>query len=169
MQEELESLSDVIQHTIAVDSWDKVGGPASIGAFPARGLLVISQVDAGHAKIQKVLEVLARGRASGNASPKPNSLDPAEIVVKSYALSRRFGTKETQVQLVEVLEKLLNGTDNDVNLGDPNFGVTLLGQQLIVSHRRDVHQPLRRILEKLGALSINADSRVGTTMRGGMF
>lgn len=57
---DFDSLIDLITNTIAVDSWDEVGGPGHIEPFRANLSLVISQTQEVHEQIQDLLDQLRR-------------------------------------------------------------------------------------------------------------
>ncbi|MGB9688696.1 hypothetical protein, partial [Thermogutta sp.] len=57
---DFESLIDLIETTVAPDTWDTVGGPGSISPFPTNLSLVISQTQEVHEQISDLLEQLRR-------------------------------------------------------------------------------------------------------------
>ena len=59
-QADFDSLIDLITTTIAPQSWDDVGGPGSIKAFPTNLSLVVSQTQDVHEQIADLLEQLRR-------------------------------------------------------------------------------------------------------------
>lgn len=61
-KKDFDTLIDTITSTIVPDSWDDVGGDASIQSFPSenRGLLVISQTYSIHMRIENFLDVTRR-------------------------------------------------------------------------------------------------------------
>jgi general secretion pathway protein D len=57
---DFQSLIDLIETTVAPDTWDTVGGPGSISPFPTNLSLVISQTQEVHEQISDLLEQLRR-------------------------------------------------------------------------------------------------------------
>ncbi|MGQ9504447.1 MAG: hypothetical protein ACUVQR_06025 [Thermogutta sp.] len=57
---DFDSLIDLIETTVAPNSWDSVGGPGSISPFPTNLSLVISQTQEIHEQISDLLEQLRR-------------------------------------------------------------------------------------------------------------
>ena len=55
-----DTLIDTLTTTIEPDSWDEVGGPATIAEYPGAGALVISQTTEVHEQVEKVLAALRR-------------------------------------------------------------------------------------------------------------
>lgn len=55
-----EPLIELITRTIAVDTWDEVGGPGSVEALDNAGALVISQPRDIHREVEKLLATLRR-------------------------------------------------------------------------------------------------------------
>ena len=60
MQADFQSLIDLIQSTIAADSWDTTGGPGAIRPFATNLSLVVSQTQEVHEEIADLLEQLRR-------------------------------------------------------------------------------------------------------------
>jgi hypothetical protein len=65
LQTPAERLVDVICTTIAPNTWDEVGGPATISEF--NGLLVVSQTSAVQSQVAELLEQLSEKLASRSA------------------------------------------------------------------------------------------------------
>lgn len=57
---DFDSLIDLIETTVAPNSWDTVGGPGSISPFPTNLSLVISQTQEVHEQVSDLLEQLRR-------------------------------------------------------------------------------------------------------------
>jgi hypothetical protein len=78
----LQPLVRVISRTIAPDTWDEVGGPGSIEAVDAWGMIVVSQTEDVHEQIEALVETLSRGLSAqglpslldGSKEPPPVSL-----------------------------------------------------------------------------------------------
>jgi hypothetical protein len=78
-----DELIDLITATARPDTWDEVGGPGSIAAFPGEDLLVVSQTDDVH---QEVVGILTRVRGSlGQSAAKT---PPAAEVTEKRAPTR---------------------------------------------------------------------------------
>lgn len=70
--DDYDTLMETVTSTIHPDTWDDVGGAATIEPFPPSRSLVISQTRAAHLQIESLLETLrqvAGGRASSPAAP----------------------------------------------------------------------------------------------------
>ena len=66
---------------------------------------------------------------------------------------------------MESLQSLLRGSDNELYGPDGRFFIRAVGNNLIISHRRDVHENIASVLNKLNAL----ERSPGSGMQGGMF
>ena len=161
---DLGELIQSIQSTISPASWDDVGGPGAMMALPSRGVLVVSQTDAVHGALQRHLEVLRRGRAHVASQGRLPRYVSNTTTVRAYTLSATYHTDDAQKQLVDLLVRLLAGSDNALHSGNPDFYARIVANNLIVSHRADAHPQLASILHKLGAVQ-SAPSELG----GGMF
>ena len=149
--EEFDDLISNITLTISPSSWDQVGGPGSIVAYPSRSVLIVSNTDEVHEKMQRFLRMLTRGRQGENSSPKATRR-PDDVGIKSYRLARRYRNLEASEAIVRQLEAFLEGSDNAINSSESRFFIRVVGDNLIVSHRRDAHTALRSVLKKLGVL-----------------
>ena len=161
---ELNELIDSITTTIAPNTWDDVGGPGAIVEFPTRGLVIVSQTEEVHSQLQEFLKVLQRGRASGNSATRKAAFDPSATSVKVYELTRAYRVKESQKQLIDMLVRMLAGSDNALHAGNSDFFVRVVANNLVLSHRTDAHGCLAKILKKLGAINENQ-----AKLAGGMF
>jgi hypothetical protein len=80
-----DSLIEIITTTIKPDSWDDVGGPGAIDALGNAGSLVVSQTQAIHRQIERLLSSLRRAKAMQGISSLPvpavvsRQLEPIEI------------------------------------------------------------------------------------------
>ncbi len=74
---DFDPLIDLIVATVAPDSWDEVGGPASIVGYPTRRMrvIVISQTYSAHKEVEQLIGQLTR---LGGAHPLP------EIPARAY-------------------------------------------------------------------------------------
>jgi general secretion pathway protein D len=61
-------LVGIITSTVAPQSWDEVGGPASINDF--NGLFIVSQTDSIHAEVEHLLGMLQRAAGLGDSDVK---------------------------------------------------------------------------------------------------
>jgi hypothetical protein len=164
---ELTELEMLIQGTIAVNSWDAVGGPGCIKVFAQRGLLIVSNTDVVHEKIQRNLNMLHRGKSKGNREFANIKLEgPADVTVMAYRLGKSFQDADTSDQLVNAITKMLSDSDNEVNGANKAFYVRAVGESLLISHRRDAQAPLFRILLKMNALDQPIADGFGTPSSG---
>ncbi len=73
----LSSLSDMIESTVMPDTWDHVGGAGCISPIEPWGLLVISQTEAVHERVNNLLQTARRARHAAPAvAGVPQPLTP---------------------------------------------------------------------------------------------
>jgi general secretion pathway protein D len=58
VEQDFDTLIDLITSTVQPDSWTDNGGSGSISGFPRGGLLVVSQTDDFHEELQQLLDML---------------------------------------------------------------------------------------------------------------
>ncbi len=162
--DDLTALANNIQATISPDSWDEVGGPGAIEIYADRSLLVVSNTDPVLDRVAQYLPMLVAGKQGGNAAPSSNE-SPAEVLVKSYRLAHDYRSATLRGEVMESLQSLLRGSDNELYGPDGRFFIRAVGNNLIISHRRDVHENIASVLNKLNAL----ERSPGSGMQGGMF
>lgn len=162
-RQDLDELIHSLQATIHPNSWDDVGGPAVMVPFPARGVVIVSQTDEAHNALQRHVDDLRTG-LSHLDSRDPAADDPATVSVRVYSLSQAFATKDAREQLIDTLVRILSGSENALHDTNRDFYARVVGNKLVISHRRDAHGPLSSILSKLGAVS-----REPSKLGGGMF
>lgn len=73
---DFDSLIQLITSSIAPDSWDEVGGPGSIEPYGAgqSGLLVISQTEVVHQRIESLIANMERAMFGGARPPQPRGV-----------------------------------------------------------------------------------------------
>ncbi len=88
---DVDTLWDLITTNVSPETWDEVGGPASMSAFLCnrRTLLVITQTDAVHRKIEQVLVSMHRmARVSLPTAPKQLDLTHAKPISVTPRVNR---------------------------------------------------------------------------------
>jgi type II secretory pathway component GspD/PulD (secretin) len=80
------SLMRLIRHSIAVNSWDEVGGPGSLMASPSKNALVCVQTWGNHRKIERLLNDL---RQALRQQPIQQATTPAanDLILRFYRVS----------------------------------------------------------------------------------
>ncbi|MEW4562189.1 hypothetical protein AB1K70_06665 [Bremerella sp. JC770] len=71
---ELDRLINTITNTVEAESWEELGGPGSIAAFPYADCLVVSQVAEVHRKVAELLQQVR------TAPPKVSRTEPSAVV-----------------------------------------------------------------------------------------
>jgi hypothetical protein len=79
-----ERLIQVIRSTVAPDTWEEVGGRASIWAHESSCSLLVRQTADAHTEIQDLLQQIRRVKRLPRTD---GSLSPVELVVKVYAVA----------------------------------------------------------------------------------
>ena len=123
-------LLHAIQTTVAPESWDVAGGPASIQAVESGGesLLVVSQTCAAHDAIAALLRTL-HARACAEFG------DPADPWAKRTPVIRihRCTEEAARVDVVRKLKELCNASLRDA--ADPDATITAIGASIAVQSR----------------------------------
>jgi len=176
-RKELQRLAEVLMNNIETHSWMMVGGPGAIRVFPKRGLLIVSNTEEVHRQVHEHLTVLLRTRAAGNAAPMKKHA-ASDIVVKVYPMLDSVPDNDARHDVIRFFENMLENTDNAVNSGNEDFSITLVGKNLVVSHRRDAQRLIHTVLQKLSVIEVSAvagetghacGGMMGGGMGGGMF
>lgn len=120
---DVESHIDLIQSTVAPDTWDAVGGPGSIRPVEVDGaaLLVVSQTCEVHDEVERLLRRLHAALLADFADRKP--------VLRVHPMS----DATARVQLADTLAGLCNDSLGDA--GDPDAEVKIVGETLLVQSR----------------------------------
>jgi len=119
---DLEEVRDLIESTIAPETWDSVGGFATVRPLPA-GLgsgLVVSQTEENHERIAALLGGI--DRAIWN---RPGE-GPAARIVRTYAVADPRGREELAAGLVKLCNDALPEGK------DPEATVQVIGESLVV-------------------------------------
>lgn len=135
-----EELRDLIESTIAPETWDTVGGTATVRPLPAGcgSGLVVSQTEENHERISSLLGGIDR------AIWKQGSAGEASRVVRTYPVSEATAREELAGSLVELCnEALTEGAD-------PKATVRIVGKSLVVqSTSRAFHVMAAAIIESI--------------------
>jgi hypothetical protein len=109
-QYDYDSLVELIEGTIAPQSWDEVGGPGSTCAF--QGTLVISQTEHVHARIAQVLAALraSRDKQVAGTGPEPIWAERAA----EHAARRLIADKSKAAQDFQFVEVPLEKVTQDI-------------------------------------------------------
>lgn len=145
-------LIKTVQAHCSPNTWDPVGGAGVSAYLPQRAALVVSTTREVHQQVDSLLQLLLRGRQGTNAAP-PTMKRPDAVVTRLYELKEGFHGKEARLGLVNFFEHALRDSDNSVN-SDTGFTVEMVGTRLMITHRRDAHEPLVQILDKLNAIGV---------------
>jgi hypothetical protein len=94
-KQDFDSLTDVVTCTILPDSWDKVGGPATIEPCYGTSALVVDQVPRAHEELERLLTGLRQLRTAlppaQQAEKKPAASDePVNIAFDEEYVSRTY-------------------------------------------------------------------------------
>ena len=159
LKDEYDELIELIISSVNNDSWDSLGGFATISAFPNRGCLVISQIDDGHRKIQSFLKTLYRARRSPNVEPKQPPPNPEEVVMRIYRLLPFDVRTDEQGNQMAVgsdmsldgsaAESLIRSYVEPDSWQNSDVSLRLVAGRIIVVHKRRVHSEIVRLLRKL--------------------
>jgi|CXWL01.1.fsa_nt_gi hypothetical protein len=145
---DFESLKNVIQSTIAPDTWDEVGGPSSIGHLVPVPTIVIAQTQDAHEQISELLTKLrATKQLEAAQSPAKADIDPAALTVRSYPLYAAYYAPDEIVKLV--MRASEPGTWDD----QAGTFVQGLGMSIIVNHNVSGHRQVQKLLLQLGVWS----------------
>jgi len=82
---DFDQLIDVITSTVQPTTWDTVGGPGSIAGFESAGItvLVVSQTQQAHEKVEDLLAALRKIRRAGDAAPPVRKREPVPPAASS--------------------------------------------------------------------------------------
>ena len=145
-----ESLMDVLSSTTRPETWDMLGGVGSLEFFAQRNVLVVANSKKVIQDVEAQLNMLKKVAGHPQAPARPAA---DEVLQRAYTLRKSFQNAAEADKLVEHLHDLLLESDNELD-GD-RFWAKVVGKNLLVSHRRDVHPPLSRLLAKLDVIDLH--------------
>lgn len=148
----LERIKQLLESQVSGEFWDVYGGPGTIGTYPERCALVVSATQPIHAKLGKLLRALpSPPQQRATASLEDHQAHATEYAVVAYPLTETF-LGESSTELISLLETLLSGSDNALEVDEKHRFIRKIGNYLIFSHRRELHAPFQSILKKLAAI-----------------
>ena len=166
---DFDSLINVITTSVQPESWDEVGGPASIEAlaYMRKNVLVVSHRWEAHEQIAQLLDKLRDVQANqvdeaGGKTQKAVANSKLDIYVQVYPI---IGPKaENEEELAELVELALGSDTWD----EPKTSLDGIAKTLVVRHRADVHNRVQQLLRNLGAIP-DANGLSGVGQSGGGF
>jgi hypothetical protein len=145
---DFDSLTNVIQSTIAPDSWDEVGGPSSIEVLLPVPTIVILQMQHVHEQISELLVQLRAARNLEAArSVGKEVVDPAALIVRTYQIYPVLSGPDEIVKLI--MRASEPGTWDDA----AGTFVQGLGMSIVVKHNVSGHRQVQKLLSQLGVSS----------------
>lgn len=167
---ELKELADTLMAIISPESWSNVGGPAVLGVYASRGVLVCSNTADVHERMESLLGEMARARRSPQAAPRRQEpYNPAEVVVETYQLNPLYINSN---DIVEVVTALVDPAGWDQRPASAAAStrpyVKLFSGKLIVRQRRDIQREIQQLLRRLGVIGQHGNAGQGDS-GGGMF
>jgi hypothetical protein len=148
---DFDSLIGTITTSIHSDSWDMVGGPGTIRAFPQRAALAIDQTQETHHEIESLLADLRRHRAA--AGPRDVAARPTreQVVTQAHELATGDLSEQYQQALRDLIEKTAR-PDSWGSQGDEERFITFLPGKIVVHNRHDVQLEVRELLTRIGMI-----------------
>ncbi len=142
---DFDTLTNLIQSTVAPDTWDAVGGPSSIGPLLPVPTIVIAQTQDAHEQIIELLANLRAAKKLEAARPVANvDIDPMAIVVRTYPLNVAYYGPDVIVNLIVRASE--PGTWDD----EAGTFVQGLGTSIVVKHNASGHAQVQKLLAQLG-------------------
>ncbi|MEX0865972.1 MAG: hypothetical protein WD030_01350, partial [Pirellulales bacterium] len=179
-EDEVEQLIELVQGSIAADTWEEVGGYGGIAFFAPAATLVVSQTPEVHKQIHGMLaemrvKLAARPsqRPSANTTPPPAQPDEAAsadalkfdqewpIVVYHVALQKpsRQVIADGKTQTIfgepyslDALPALVERLIGKQHWEEEHATIELLGGQLIIRQTPAVHRRIEELLRRLEVL-----------------
>ncbi len=167
--DDYDSVIDTLTQTVFPTTWEDVGGPGAIEAYPPCFGLVISQTEEVHQEIENLLaQIRKTDEAQADAADEGEGAKPPadEVVLKDKAGERlhlkvyRLSTREREeaVELAEVIGDLIE--PDSWESGDAYYLKPLAGS-IIVRHTAATHRKIHRLLTELDAVAWPAFGRGG--------
>ncbi len=146
-------LIDLIQSTIAADSWDVVGGAAAIRPIGNTGHLAISQTLAIHREITDLLRGID---VFGSQEAAADQVRGSGVPLLVYSL----GDAEIAVDVAERLVELCNAALG--SRGDPAAKVSMIGGRLVVqSASRPFQAYAAELIRSLDGTALEPEAEPG--------
>ena len=142
---DFDTLTNLIQSTVAPDTWDAVGGPSSIGPLLPVPTIVIAQTQDAHEQIIELLANLRAAKKLEAVRPVANAeVDPTALVIRTYPLYVAYNGPDVIVNLIVRASE--PGTWDD----EAGTFVQGLGTSIVVKHNASGHAQVQKLLAQLG-------------------
>jgi uncharacterized membrane protein YgcG len=157
------SLMSAITTTVRPNTWDEVGGPASIFAIKDPPVLVVSQTEQGHQQVGELLQKLRLTRQKMGAVADETAVGgKLRLEVYSLAPPQPGAAPVSSQELARVIVRLVepeswNGKD---------VVLEQLPGKLVIRHTHRVHYEVQKLLRQLG---VGASSAGNVEGGGGAF
>lgn len=140
------SLIDLIQATVAADTWDVVGGMGSIQPSPETNALAIAQTEEVHEEILDLLRSMLDGDLAATGIP---ATEPKAIPTRLYAVRDERQLQELAQKLVPLCNAALGSA------GDPDARVTVIAGLLAVQSRnRGFHSYAAEMIQAITGVDV---------------
>ena len=137
--DDYQSLIDLIQNTVAPETWNTVAGLGAIQPYPLNNEIVISQTTEVH---DEILD-LFRNIIDIDASSADGS-----VITRTYQITNASLLPEFEKKLIEICNTALG------EKGDPNAKITRMGKALAVQSRaRAFHVYAAEVIRSLQGIS----------------
>ncbi len=139
-----DDLTELIQRTVSSESWEMLGGPATMAYFAPASSLVVSAIDENHAKIRKLLQDVRKGRTLGGQVGAP-------IDIGSEFATVAFNLKANTKELADPVDLIRKNVEPRM-WEQPEASIQLNGNLLIVRNRISIIGKTLDMLERLQLL-----------------
>ena len=139
---DVSGLSDLIQSTVAAETWDIVGGWGTIRYLPLTNELIVSQTEEVHEQITKLM-------ARFDADLGPGGGNAAAVVLRFYPVRDPRLFADLQATLVATCNTALGAA------ADPAARVSALGGKLVVqSASRPFHLYAAEVVRSINGVEV---------------
>jgi len=149
-----DSLVALTTQNIAPTSWDEVGGPGSVSAFSAYGLMVISQTEVIHQEIEEFYTRLRKTIPAAAKKPLEHP-DDDELRTAVYLVpGNPWGVKGKEHEHInpserEVLNLITSIVEPESWRERNDVYAHAIKERLIIRHTNAVHREIRELARKL--------------------
>ncbi|MCC9609585.1 hypothetical protein LOC68_04480 [Blastopirellula sp. JC732] len=141
-----DSLITAISAGVDPDSWENIGGPASIMQLENADALVISQTVQTHEKVAQLLQNVRRNR-----KPRPASTPEAEAKLNEPVLLRYPIPLEDPSEFeINAVAELLRSEVSPASWNDPDYFLKTVGKKdLFIKQTPEMHAKIREWLNQI--------------------
>jgi len=154
------ALTVALTETVAPESWQMVGGPATVSAIESPPILVVSQSERRHHEVEATLTSLRASLAANEAALEGSRPDAERTSIVTYAVNPSCQPQDVADLLVQLTGEAMWEPEDTL--------LDSLGGMLVVRQTPEAHRHVRKLLRELNAVYSVSPSSGGFGGGGGL-